>query len=211
MELNSEVKSRILAVAESLYDELNKEQFPCVDAIQQAAHVSRQEATLVLDEWRQAHTLKKNSESLQIPVPDAIKQIYSTALAKLWQEAQAWAQEMHQSAQEAWENERSDADDLNKQLVEAYEEQMLAHEEKMDEMHVLLAKTQEELVQKAHEMESLRHDAEQQHRRFEEDIAQAMKKATLFENKVAKLSGQIEALQAQNTALLLKLEPKQSN
>ena len=78
-------------------------------------------ASLVMREWRRAQTVQ--AAPVAVEVPDRVRAANSTALAALWSEAQALANERLLSAQTAWDAERVEAETLRAELSEAFEGQ----------------------------------------------------------------------------------------
>lgn len=206
MKNEAEKQARIWAAADMLYEELHRERFPTVTSIRKLLHVSAHDASSVMRQWRKTQMVMENHNILQIP--DTIKYTYFTALANLWQEAKECALKTYQDEQKAWNIERSEADELNKQLIDAYEEQMLAHDENVEYLNSILVKAQEELVEKTHELEGMRATSEKERQMLEEKNALCQQKMASMESKIAHLTGQNNALKEQNTALLQKLQPQ---
>lgn len=121
MELNKDIRDRILAAADALYEQSGRTSFPTVDSVRKLAKVNMNDAAATMKEWRRAQTAQ--AAPVAITVPEAVHQLHSQALAALWQSAQNTANESLRAAQAGWEAERAEADTINKQLGDAYDAQ----------------------------------------------------------------------------------------
>jgi colicin import membrane protein len=121
MELNKDIRDRILTAADALYEQAGRTSFPTVDSVRKVAKVNMNDAAATMKEWRRAQTAQ--AAPVAITVPEAVHQLHSQALAALWQSAQNTANESLRAAQAGWEAERAEADTINKQLGDAYDGQ----------------------------------------------------------------------------------------
>jgi colicin import membrane protein len=121
MELNKDIRDRILSAADALYEQAGRTSFPTVDSVRKVAKVNMNDAAATMKEWRRAQTAQ--AAPVAITVPEAVHQLHSQALAALWQSAQNTANESLRAAQAGWEAERAEADTINKQLGDAYDAQ----------------------------------------------------------------------------------------
>ena len=121
MELNKDIRDRILTAADALYEQAGRTSFPTVDTVRKVAKVNMNDAAATMKEWRRAQTAQ--AAPVAITVPEAVHQLHSQALAALWQSAQNTANESLRAAQAGWEAERAEADTINKQLGDAYDAQ----------------------------------------------------------------------------------------
>ena len=121
MELNKDIRDRILTAADALYEQTGRTSFPTVDSVRKLAKVNMNDAAATMKEWRRAQTAQ--AAPVAITVPEAVHQLHSQALAALWQSAQNTANESLRAAQAGWEAERAEADTINKQLGDAYDAQ----------------------------------------------------------------------------------------
>ncbi|MDX6018620.1 DNA-binding protein [Shewanella indica] len=117
----ADVRERIVAVADQLYQEVERERFPTVDQVRRAAKVNMNDASAIMKEWRRAQTAQAAPVAIQ--VPEAIQQANAAAVATLWQQAQELANESLRAAQAGWEAERGELDAMRQELAEAYETQ----------------------------------------------------------------------------------------
>jgi len=117
----ADVRERIIQSAVDLYAQAGHETFPTVDQVRRAARVDMNAASSVMREWRRQQTVK--AAPVAVTIPEAVAQANSVALAALWSQAQALANESLRSAQASWESERGELDAMRQELAEAYETQ----------------------------------------------------------------------------------------
>ena len=121
MLIAADIKDRITAAANTLYEEAGRSEFPTVAAVRARAGSDMNAASLVMREWRRAQTVQ--AAPVAVEVPDKVRAANSAALAVLWSEAQALANERLLSIQAAWDAERVEAEALRAELSEAFEGQ----------------------------------------------------------------------------------------
>lgn len=119
--ISSEIRSRIIAVAEQLYLDANSERFPTVDQVRRAARADMNSTSTVMKEWRRQQTAAP--AAVAVAIPERVGEAMNTALAAVWHEAQELANESLAAAKQAWETERLEADAMRVELAEAYEQQ----------------------------------------------------------------------------------------
>jgi len=117
----ADVRERIIQAAVELYAQAGHETFPTVDQVRRAARVDMNAASSVMREWRRQQTVK--AAPVAVTIPEAVAQANTVALAALWSQAQALANESLRSAQASWEVERGELDAMRQELAEAYETQ----------------------------------------------------------------------------------------
>jgi colicin import membrane protein len=117
----ADVRERIIQAAVDLYAQAGHEVFPTVDQVRRAARVDMNAASSVMREWRRQQTVK--AAPVAVTIPETVAQANSAALAALWSQAQALANESLRSAQVSWEAERGELDAMRQELAEAYETQ----------------------------------------------------------------------------------------
>lgn len=120
-QIPAEVRERIVAAANELYEELGREAFPTVDTVRRAAKADMNTTSTVMRDWRRQQTAQ--AAPVAVTVPEAVSQANSVALAAMWQQAQELANESLRAAQVAWETEREELDAMRLELANAYEEQ----------------------------------------------------------------------------------------
>jgi len=119
MNVSKDIRDRIFAAADLLYEQAEQSAFPTVDAVRKAAKVNMGDASTCMKEWRRAHIMPTASVTTQ--VPELVQRANTAALASIWKAAQEAANEAMRSAQAGWDAERAEAEALNKQLVDACE------------------------------------------------------------------------------------------
>ena len=120
-QIPAEVRERIVAAANALYEELGRETFPTVDTVRRAAKADMNTTSTVMKDWRRQQTAQ--AAPVAVAVPEAVSQANSAALAAMWQQAQELANESLRAAQASWETEREELDAMRLELANAYEEQ----------------------------------------------------------------------------------------
>jgi len=121
MEINSEIRKRIIATAEKLFEEAGRERYPTVDQVRRAAKADMNMASAVMKEWRREQIASSGAPPVEVPA--RIQEVFKGLLAEVWQEAQAISNESLNAAQAAWATERAEAEDLRNEVSEAYEAQ----------------------------------------------------------------------------------------
>lgn len=119
MELPPSTRDRIFDAANELYEEAARRTFPTVDAVRKLAKVNMNDASTGMREWRRAQST--HIAPMTVQVPSTLQQSSSNALAALWSEALALANETLRSAQSGWDVERAEAEALREQMANAYE------------------------------------------------------------------------------------------
>jgi hypothetical protein len=155
MELNRDIRDRILAAADALYDQAGRASFPTVDSVRKVAKVNMNDAATTMKEWRRAQTAQ--AAPVAITVPEAVHQLHSQALAALWQSAQNTANESLRAAQAGWEAERAEAETINKQLGDAYDAQAVeldAANRRIDELTAKYQAEQQRTTELAQQIEA---------------------------------------------------------
>jgi colicin import membrane protein len=210
--MNQEIRSRILAAADALYNRNGRTAFPTVDAVRKEAKVNMADATTGMREWRRAQ--KSQVDAPQ--VPETVQQLSRQTIGALWQQALEAASESFRTAQAEWEAERAELDSMHKELSEAYDaqtqemEQLKASLQTANEQTQQLrdslasAERQADLAsQKATEIENRANDlkteldhAHRENERLRKEIDDARSQATKASAAAAKLQGRIEAMES---------------
>lgn len=121
VQMSKEVRDRIFAAADDLYEQGGREGFPTVDAVRKAARVNMNDASAAMKEWRRAQT--SQASPLAVQVPESVMQAAQSFVASLWAQAQELANESLRAAQAGWESEREELDVMRQELADAYESQ----------------------------------------------------------------------------------------
>ncbi len=119
--ISSDIKDRIFAAADRLYQASDRESFPTVDAVRREAKTDMNAASTAMKEWRKVQTA--TPVAVAVAVPESIGKIAGELIASVWTEAQALANASLHSAEAAWAVERAEADDLRNELAEAHDAQ----------------------------------------------------------------------------------------
>lgn len=121
MDIAQEVRNRIVASANQLYEQAGRADFPTVDAVRRHAKVDMNAASTVMKEWRRMQTA--TPAPVAVVVPDRLRQVSDAALASLWAEAQEIANEALRAAQASWDAERAEAEAIREQVASAFQAQ----------------------------------------------------------------------------------------
>ena len=208
----AEVRERIVAAATDLFEQSGRQAMPTVDSVRRAARVDMNAASAVMREWRRAQLAQ--ATPVAVAVPEAVQQAGNAALATIWLQAQELADGSLRSAQLAWEAERRELDAMRQELAEAFERQA----GELEAAGAALAAQQESFAQQAQQLtdavaasdkaaavvEAAR--AEALNAQARADAAEQV--AAQAREQAAGLAGQLQAVQAQNAALLAAMRPQ---
>ena len=215
----AEVRERIVAAATDLFEQSGRQAMPTVDSVRRAARVDMNAASAVMREWRRAQMAK--AAQAAVVVPDAVQQAGNAALSTIWLQAQELANESLRSAQLAWEVERRELDAMRQELAEAFERQ----EGELEAAGAALAAQRESFTHQVQELAVVRQQLAEAAARSDKASAsaeaaqlgllQAQSRAEAAEQvaaqareQTARLAGQLQAVQAQNAALLAAIRPQ---
>jgi chromosome segregation ATPase len=121
MDTNPEIRERILAAAQTLFEQSGRKELPTVDAVRKLSRTSMNDASAVMREWRRSQIV--SASAAVVSVPERVSQASAAALSTLWGEAQELANESLNVAQAAWDAERGEAEKLRVELSSAFEAQ----------------------------------------------------------------------------------------
>jgi hypothetical protein len=110
MDTNPEIRERILAAAQTLFEQSGRKELPTVDAVRKLSKTSMNDASAVMREWRRSQIVA--ASAAVVSVPEKVSQASAAALSALWTEAQELANESLNVAQAAWDAERAEAEKL---------------------------------------------------------------------------------------------------
>lgn len=121
MRTDGDSRERIFSAADGLFEQTGRTAFPSVDAVRKLARVNMNDASTAMKEWRR----NQMGRTLPAPVriPEAVQRSHGEALAALWKAAQETAGETLATMSAAWEIERGELEQLNKEMAEAFEAQ----------------------------------------------------------------------------------------
>lgn len=222
--VNPEVRARIIAAADQLFEAGGRSDFPPVDAVRRVARADMNTTSAVMKEWRRMQTTQP--AAVAVAIPERVQAAQQAALAELWRGAQELANEALAAAKQAWEAERAEAEVLRAELSQAFEAQaeelaaaqariaelegqLKESSEAIDQVYAELAQAQEKehtatarVTEIERRVEDLRAELDRSHRALAEH-ANAREDA-------ARMSGELDALRAQNATLLAMLRPAES-
>ncbi|HEF0046184.1 TPA: DNA-binding protein, partial [Citrobacter freundii] len=169
-----EVRERIIAAAEDIYEQLGRETFPTVDTVRRAAKADMNTTSTVMKDWRRQQTTQ--AVPVAVTVPEAVVQANASALAQLWAEAQELANESLRAAQSTWEVEREELDVMRKELSNAYEYQASDLEEAITKILSLEDRINEQEAQHSTAMRELSFEHSEELRKRKVELEQVYEK-----------------------------------
>lgn len=110
----ADIRDRILAAAAELYEQGGRSALPTVDQVRRAARADMNATSMVMREWRRAQTAQAAPATV---LPEALQQASTAALASLWNQAPALANESLRSAQASWDAKRGELDAIRQELA----------------------------------------------------------------------------------------------
>lgn len=183
-QIPAEVRERIVAAANELYEELGRETFPTVDTVRRAAKADMNTTSTVMKDWRRQQTAQ--AAPVAVAVPEAVSQANSAALAAMWQQAQELANESLRAAQASWETEREELDAMRLELANAYEEQA-------GEFEVLRIEAASEAKAHKAQLEQMRSETGA----VRDELAKAVTRAEREEAKAEEINRRADELRAE--------------
>ncbi|NRC34161.1 DNA-binding protein [Pseudomonas aeruginosa] len=148
--VNPEVRARIVSAIEELYDQLGRsDQFPTQAEVRAKAKADMNICSIVYREWKRQQTARP--ALVTVEVPELVNQAHREAVGIVWSAAQEQANAHLRDAEAKWELERSDNETMRRELAEAYEGAVAA----ADEAREALAVAQREKEQLAQQNQSL--------------------------------------------------------
>ncbi|MRK19119.1 hypothetical protein FUT48_00330 [Pseudomonas sp. JG-B] len=118
--VNPEVRARIVAAIEQLYEELGRgDAYPTAAAVRARAKANMNDASAVLREWKKQQTAKPTPVATS--VPELVMQACVDAAAIIWGSAQEEANASLRDAEQKWSREIADQETMRRELAEAYE------------------------------------------------------------------------------------------
>jgi hypothetical protein len=147
MEINSDVRERILAAAHELHEHSGRQGFPTFDAVRKRSRTAMADASAVMQECRRMHTAQPSTAAPA--VPDRVQRADEAAIAALWADARGLAAESLQAAESAWATERAESDAERRELSAAFDAQgteleSLRAETQLTELRAAAAAAREE-------------------------------------------------------------------
>lgn len=176
----ADVRERIIATANELFEQSGRATMPTVDTVRRQARVDMNAASAVMREWRRAQTAQ--AAPVAVSVPEVVQQASSAAVAAIWQQAQELANESLRNAQAAWETERAELDGMRAELAEAFERQA----GELDATGKALAAAQADAEQQAQELAATR-----------QQLAEAISRADKAEARITEIEHRAADLRAE--------------
>ncbi|NKA81526.1 KfrA protein [Ralstonia solanacearum] len=176
----ADVRERIIATANELFEQSGRATMPTVDTVRRQARVDMNAASAVMREWRRAQTAQ--AAPVAVSVPEVVQQASSAAVAAIWQQAQELANESLRNAQAAWETERAELDGMRAELAEAFERQA----GELDATGKALAAAHADAEQQAQELAATR-----------QQLAEAISRADKAEARITEIEHRAADLRAE--------------
>lgn len=214
MDTNPEIRERILAAAQTIFEQSGRKELPTVDAVRKLSKTSMNDASAVMREWRRSQIV--SASAAVVSVPERVSQASTAALSTLWTEAQELANESLNVAQAAWDAERGEAEKLRVELSSAFETQgaeLEALKGKLSEVEgktsAAAAAAEGERVESARQVAVLTDQAHTAMARVQEieKRAEDLKTALLAaQAAAANLTAELEAERKQHAATRVRLD-----
>ncbi|MGA4074238.1 DNA-binding protein [Ralstonia nicotianae] len=176
----ADVRERIIATANELFEQSGRATMPTVDTVRRQARVDMNAASAVMREWRRAQTAQ--AAPVAVSVPEVVQQASSAAVTAIWQQAQELANESLRNAQAAWETERAELDGMRAELAEAFERQA----GELDAAGKALAAAHADAEQQAQELAATR-----------QQLAEAISRADKAEARITEIEHRAADLRAE--------------
>lgn len=176
-----EVRERITAAAEEIYEQSGFESFPTVDQVRRAARADMNTTSHVMRDWRREKTTR--AVPVAVTVPEVIVQANASALSQLWQEAQDLANESLRAAQSAWEVEREELDVMRKELSNAYEDQASDLEEAITKILSLENKINDQEVQHSKHVGELHFEHSKELQKMKDELEHVYEKLNMSQKE----------------------------
>lgn len=197
MSIPSEIKDRIIATADELYEQSDRESMPTVDAVRRAAKVDMNSASAVMREWRKRLTAQ--AAPVAVAIPEPVAKAASAATAALWRAAQDVAGEALQAATSAWEKERAELEQQRQEVAVAFDLQAQEADTEIEGLTELVKRltTQVEAqTDQRNEAERTLEAERTSHQQTRADLAVATERTTHLLAQVEGQTAQVVALQA---------------
>ena len=185
--ISTEIKEKVILTANALFEERHRETFPTVDEVRRLAGVDMNAASVIMREWRKQQT--SQAGKIAITIPEKVQGAFQAALTTAWTEAQDMANESLKSAQNAWDDERRQEEQLRSEMAQAFEEQareIEAGKGREEKAAQHLKELGEKLNAQALQIADLT-----------KDLATVTTKKEVFEQQVKDAKGRIEELKAE--------------
>jgi chromosome segregation ATPase len=200
MDTNPEIRERILAAAQTLFEQSGRKELPTVDAVRKLSKTSMNDASAVMREWRRSQIVA--ASAAVVSVPEKVSQASAAALSTLWTEAQELANESLNVAQAAWDAERAEAEKLRVELSSAFETQGA----ELEALKVKLAETEGRAAAAAAAADVERAEAARQVATLTDSAHTATARVQEIEKRAEDLKAALSAAQASEGRVTAELE-----
>jgi colicin import membrane protein len=200
MDINPEIRERILNAAQQLFGASGRLELPTVDAVRRLSKTNMNDASAVMKEWRRLQIV--SASAAVVSVPDRVLQSSQSALSALWTEAQELANEALHVAQTAWDTERAEAEKLRVELSSAFETQGA----ELEALRLKLAEVEKGASTAAAAAEQSRMESAQQVVALTDQAHTASARAQEIEKRAEDLKTALMAAQASEQRLTAELE-----
>ncbi len=200
MDINPEIRERILNAAQTLFEQSGRKDLPTVDAVRKLSKTNMNDASGVMKEWRRLQIV--SASAAVVSVPERVSQASAAALSTLWTEAQELANESLNVAQAAWDAERGEAEKLRVELSLAFETQGA----ELEALKGKLAETERHASAAAAAAESERVESRRQVTALTDQAHTATARVQEIEKRAEDLKTALSAAQAAAATLTAELE-----
>ncbi|MNZ13885.1 hypothetical protein D3C78_307940 [compost metagenome] len=122
-ENNNPAIKKIYKAATELYLANGKISFPTVAQVRAAAKTDMNTTSEAMKQWRSQQEQKAQAAPVQ--VPETVQRAASEAVASIWQVAQSLANDALQTAQKGWEKDKTETDQITKEIAEEFDRQAI--------------------------------------------------------------------------------------
>ncbi len=200
MDTNPEVRERILAAAQTLFEQSGRKELPTVDSVRKLSKTSMNDASAVMREWRRSQIV--SASAAVVSVPERVASAHQAALSTLWNEAQELANEALNVAQTAWDAERAEAEKLRVELSLAFETQGA----ELEALKAKLSEVEKQASAAAAAAEAARVEAARQVAALTDQAHTASARATEIEKRAEDLKAALNLAQAAEQRVAAELE-----
>lgn len=191
IDVNPEVRQRLFAAADQLYEQGGHSSPPNVDSVRRLAKANMNDASVVMREWRSQRA--QGAAPAPTNIPDEVRQENLQGLTKLWNKAQEQAGDALRAAQSSWDQQRRETEALCEQLSEAFDQQG----EHCAELARALEISRNDLTQASTRCD----EAKQAQREMEIALASARQEAAGAGARAQELAHRVEDLRQLNSDL----------
>lgn len=114
MQISEEIKARIIEVAEQLHSQ-NKDKFPTVAEVRSASKADMNSVSIVMKQWRQSKLMPV--QKIEEAAPTELLELSNQLASKIWSEAKQQADSKLRDAEQKFNDERAETDEIRNQLA----------------------------------------------------------------------------------------------